>query len=1311
MIVPLPFHGKSSTSPASMQKPGTSSDLLNMRPFSGASGKDRFSQRSGLSPFAPAISASRVDLMAQVTYDSRKFTYAAGSGSEVWRALVKDTKRAVLDRQGNLIAVEGAASIVKVNDAGEVVWRLTLPMADGRHEVLALFVDSFDNLYIGASSGGDQTTAKFWRYTQKSGSQTPTMAWEETPGAFVRKIRTRGNLIYTLQNMPDRAQAYVVAYTGALTTGLTEAWRTEVAYPANSFDLKDNGDVVGCSLANATRGIDPRFPKFTERTIDYRITDLDHYHDRIWGWWKASAQPARYGKDSNGDDVLQDGSDLTYWYDSSGNDRDLFLSIRASSLSAPKYDSRGIGGKPSISFRGTTGGVAATLDELQSALSPSTTAAYSDSARGLVPCYAGAKWVMFLVVRMEDERPTPTIRPVWGQNRATGGTGTATTLFSNRSDAGVATSGVGSYVDSVTAGMGGLGAGNQPFQFNYGEAASGTYAGNDTGTCVITIVNDGGDVTLPDGANVTHSLLRVNGQPIDRWVSTFISGGVPQVSTDPGYLGFYHGAAGPGHFRGHIAEIIVLHDYAGASKGLLSHPNYPRNVGTTVANIYSAVTPSNATEMEKIEGMLAHEYGISHLLPTGAYIAPTFGPYVVGNYPHPFYRTAGPPRSPGSGTRSEPYQMQSKQGCVWKLDGSKGELQWVVTGSSGEDGGGLGTSVVVRDDAIYSVGPKVAPGSPLIDGTTSAVGTGNINVRLFKDLNLKGTAGYDTSVALGREGWIATLGTTSDDFSSTDIEAGLDDYGNLYVPLNYSAIGPYLVNVYASAPDVSGTYNVGNVLLTYGTDQGYQAILPPSPSYRFGATYDFDRNPTTDARQARTEFVYVTTTAGVAKVRLVDATPIDGTPRQTALYQVNAGVLRRFDAANTYTLAGASTIAEPQLSTTAQYVDGCVLFGKLFLTDGEHYYYVSPLDDACRTWKPTDGGKMDPRNKLICAWNGRVVTARGVDDPHVWNMSAKGNPFSWDQFAVPQLSTRAVSGSDPRYGKCPDVINAIFPYSEDVLLFFCDHSIQALVGDPSDTGRAVGFRVVSSVVGGSFGRSVCSDPAGNVYFFGSQGGVFIMRGRNSEPESISDDTIYSELRDIDLGAFRAELCWNVEDNTLHVFFFPFGSAEPVTHYAWSPKKGWFPDEYAVQPSALLVSDGDAPGDRRLLLGCTDGEVRFWDRGSKNDDGEAIEIRTLIGPLAPEESDFEYRFSNLQVTLARDSDPVRCNVYASDTPDKKGDVRAAFDIQPGRNGAYPLKIAGSYVWVEFLGKHAQRTVSFESARFLSVAKAGRRKVRL
>lgn len=1483
--VPIPFKGLHQDAAFSAQPMETSADLLNVRPFDPVSRRRRLSKREGTSKYnANRLSNNKVRFLGQIVTDGRKNTYAASSGStetSITTARVQESRGGCLDRQGNFYALDGKSNITKYNVDGNVVWTFQPPISEPSQELCIPFVDDQDNLYVGVQAGGSQTTAKVWRFTQDKGSATPTKQWEVTPGAYVRRVLVRGDLVYLGLNYPDRYGSYVVQYTGALDTGLTESWRTVVAYPINDLVLKPDGALLGCSLPFVNRWKDPRYPNFTRKTVDAQPRDiLSNFDARVWRWHQGETLAT----------TLDDGDSVSVWPDISGKGRSLFTSMRASKT-LPKFHLNGVNGIPSVYFRGdnATGASTGISDELQSEYSASTNSAYSDGANGLVPSYSGAKWVMFLVFR--TEQIAGRIQSVFGQAPATGGVTSPNTLFVNRNDAGAATTGVGCWHEIPIAGTGaGLGAAfagpsNQyPLQFTFSSS------GNDSGVCLITLVCDGGDTTADAANTITHSLLRYNGHPVDRWVST------APASTDAGYVGDSHSTtASEWSFRGEIMEMIVLRDNTSATKGLIGHYNYPHDIHAygvaPTANNYSATTPQNADEMQRMEGYLAHKYGIAHLLTrsveaNGAATNQTYtaGPptviNVAGVWPHPYSLATtgagvgpfssssgwnGPPRATASLNRSEPFLMHGDAGVAWKLDAARGALQWVVAGGPTEDGGGIGYSITCSNDGqiIYSAGPQV------LSGTTNWKGLGSVSndytvLRAWKDKNATGEDGYSTSTVIGQSGWIVTNTITATGVSwtdatrtltgtftnyvftagdvvrvtagtnaivanysiasgnattlvlqagdgvktsassdastagnetgwsvtiipswqTTDIKIDVDDSDNVHVPWAFAAGTSACLKVYARQPDGSGASNVGRLLVSYDDSthcDAYCAVCPPSPTYRLGTVTpaDFNRNPAdlvftganwTESSKtitgtftgyefntgdtvtlkagtgvtlgtytitsgstsalgltpsditaggnvvdssiqgviqkavslyARSEFTWLgvaqtgtlpNTTAGILKVRLVTATPTGDPPRAQTLVQVVNGVVAKFTTTTMPTFAGPSTLSSPQLSTASTYIAGAVAFNKLFLTDGEKYVYVDPINDTVLSYKSTDGGKIPERCKLMVNWRGRIVIARGVDSPQQWHMSALGNPFSWNQFPIPRLSTRAISGVNARIGLAPDDINCLIPYTDNVLIFGCDSTIWAMVGDPADEGSVGGFRQVSRTTGMAFGRPWAIDPEGIIYFFGSRGGVWRMTP-GSEPQSISDQQIDSLLRDADLGTYRVELVWDDEWNVLRVMF--CGSAEAI-HYVWDREdKGWWTDQLPYGVETLLTIDGDAPGDRKLVMGCADGYIRKWDSSVYNDDGTAITSRFLIGPVTPQDSRNKWRFRDFRAQMSATQDPLTMNVYESDTPDNKGTLRLTTVLQPGRNKSRPLQACGPYVWFQGTHSTASKRWSVES----------------
>ena len=72
-----------------------------------------------------------------------------------------------------------------------------------------------------------------------------------------------------------------------------------------------------------------------------------------------------------------------------------------------------------------------------------------------------------------------------------------------------------------------------------------------------------------------------------------------------------------------------------------------------------------------------------------------------------------------------------------------------------------------------------------------------------------------------------------------------------------------------------------------------------------------------------------------------------------------------------------------------------------------------------------------------------------------------------------------------------------------------------------------------------------------------------------------------------------------------------------------------------------------------MLGSVDGRIRVWDREAKNDDTVAINARVMIGPLAPEESPYQTRFTRLRTLLSSNQEGCAFRFFATDTPDVLG----------------------------------------------------------
>jgi len=381
------------------------------------------------------------------------------------------------------------------------------------------------------------------------------------------------------------------------------------------------------------------------------------------------------------------------------------------------------------------------------------------------------------------------------------------------------------------------------------------------------------------------------------------------------------------------------------------------------------------------------------------------------------------------------------------------------------------------------------------------------------------------------------------------------------------------------------------------------------------------------------------------------------------------------------------------------YPSSTVAFGKLYFSDGiadlvydPEGFEEIPRRDFVEEWKTEKGGGLMPPNaKLLATCFGRVFRARFSDDGQDWACSERGNPLNYSFFPNNPTDARAIKGNDSRVGVCPDIINALIPYATDLLYFGCDHSIHAMVGDPGARGQ---FVLVSNTTGVALGMPWCMDPSGVLYFFGSRGGVWAL-APGGIPVDITETSIGSALLAVDLTAFKPIMAWNTELQTLHLYFASYrGDASGVQHWRWERHKGWWPDEFSdpsLEPTAIAVFDGDDPNDRKVVIGCADGRVRFIDRTAITDDGFRIESYIELGPFS---GDSEVLFRAIYAVLASRQDGCDFEVFVGDEPDN---LTSRFHgrFRAGANEWRRFRARGTYVVVRLYNASPGERWAFES----------------
>lgn len=381
---------------------------------------------------------------------------------------------------------------------------------------------------------------------------------------------------------------------------------------------------------------------------------------------------------------------------------------------------------------------------------------------------------------------------------------------------------------------------------------------------------------------------------------------------------------------------------------------------------------------------------------------------------------------------------------------------------------------------------------------------------------------------------------------------------------------------------------------------------------------------------------------------------------------------------------------------------------KLWFVDGTNYVYYNPPTNSIEAWVATAGSlprdNLNNGGRLITTWRGRTVISGLLEDPQNWFMSRVSVPTDFEYASPDNDTQQATAGNNSQLGLIGDVVTALIPYTDDILVFGGNSSIYAMRGDPQNGGS---IDLISDITGVAFGKAWCKDPYGNIYFFGSKPSVWVMSATN-QPTRISQP-IETLLQNIDTGASTITMAW--DDNLQAVELFITGSSAPQAnaHFTWEYRSNsWWPRVFANtdhDPLCCVAYDGNLPGDRAVLIGSWDGFVRFLDPTATTDDGTDIASYVLLGPIMTAEMD-EMLLYELQMVMAETSGEVSYEVLAGAT------AEAALSSAPvvtgvavgGRNNTQPIRVAQHAIYIK-ISATTQWAMEAVRARF-----AGRGKVR-
>ena len=298
------------------------------------------------------------------------------------------------------------------------------------------------------------------------------------------------------------------------------------------------------------------------------------------------------------------------------------------------------------------------------------------------------------------------------------------------------------------------------------------------------------------------------------------------------------------------------------------------------------------------------------------------------------------------------------------------------------------------------------------------------------------------------------------------------------------------------------------------------------------------------------------------------------------------------------------------------------------------------------------------RCSLITVWGGRIVLSGLETDPNNIFMSAVGDPFDWDYSPDAQTVQQAVAGNITNgYGKNPDIVTALIPYTDDVLLIGGTHSIYRLLGNPAEGGVVVN---VTNITGIAYGAAWCQSPEGIIYFFGSHGGVYKIEPETGIPSKLTAMTMDERLEDINLDTNVVTLVWDDRALAVRVYISP-NDGTATTHYMWDIRnEAWWPFSFTNvdhNPFAVHLLSGNTAIQRSLLEYGQDGYIRKIDIDATSDDGSPINSYVYLGPFSG------MMFVEIAATLREGSGNVTWAACSASSMER------ALDIAPRQTGRF------------------------------------------
>ena len=388
--------------------------------------------------------------------------------------------------------------------------------------------------------------------------------------------------------------------------------------------------------------------------------------------------------------------------------------------------------------------------------------------------------------------------------------------------------------------------------------------------------------------------------------------------------------------------------------------------------------------------------------------------------------------------------------------------------------------------------------------------------------------------------------------------------------------------------------------------------------------------------------------------------------------------------------------------------------------DPPHWYDWTTSGNAAGN--DTTFGELSEKAMIGCNYRGRATISGNSQFPHQWYMMRAGNPF--DALYGGDDAQSAVAGNNADAGELGDTVRALIPWKDDYLIFGCVNTMWYLTGDPCSGGEINELDLTTGIYGA---KAWCFDSDGNFYFQGTNG---LYRSKlPNKPVCISEFRLPKLMGDESINPTTHRITLHYDRLRAGIILAITTIADGTNSNYWYDLRvldeagigGFFPEEY---PEECAIYSGhyyeaQDPDYRKLIVGCNDGYLRFFDDTAKNDvlgddTGQLIDAYVTFGPIAMSDNPKRTgKLTGLDCVLAggglsggsqSDSDDVTYDMWIANSAAKILEQLSA-DTAPRIAGTFTApgrrlgsivrkKIKGMYAGIKLQNDTAAQTWAFE-----------------